>query len=156
WPKELLPEPGNLELEGEGNIDFYYWYYGSYALYQLSEEYPKAWRDWEKALEGAILPGQRDGNSPPCFEGSWGLDGALPGGLLPLRQGARLALITHSRRTRTRRGPGRVRSSGASCFGGRRRDTSKNRPEPSHAPLRSSVHAAHGRNDTADHSHARH
>ncbi|MHC4261369.1 MAG: prenyltransferase/squalene oxidase repeat-containing protein [Planctomycetota bacterium] len=71
WPKELLPEPGNLELEGEGNIDFYYWYYGSYALYQLSEEYPKAWRDWEKALEGAILPGQRDGNSPPCFEGSW-------------------------------------------------------------------------------------
>ncbi len=69
WPKELLPTANNLEQEGEGGIDMYYWYYGSYALYQLSEQYPKAWRDWESALEKAVLPSQR--KSPPCFKGSW-------------------------------------------------------------------------------------
>ncbi|HEX9793506.1 MAG TPA: hypothetical protein VGC54_05935 [Planctomycetota bacterium] len=48
-----------------GSCDFYYWYYGTFALYQWGGEH---WTSWRKAIETALLPNQRsDGN----FAGSW-------------------------------------------------------------------------------------
>jgi hypothetical protein len=46
-------------------IDYYYWYYGSHAMFQLGG---KHWADWSKALVEAVVKRQRkDGN----FRGSW-------------------------------------------------------------------------------------
>ncbi|QDU69614.1 prenyltransferase/squalene oxidase repeat-containing protein [Engelhardtia mirabilis] len=74
--KELVERGIELMMEHlpewseDGSLnDMYYWYYASYALYQLSEQYSSAWTKWEKALSDALLPSQR--TSPPCFEGSW-------------------------------------------------------------------------------------
>ena len=56
-----LPE---WDPDGFG-CDMYYWYYASYAMYQMGDKYWKSWRD---AMEKAILPPQRqDGD----FKGSW-------------------------------------------------------------------------------------
>jgi hypothetical protein len=49
--------------------DKYYWYYGSYAMFQYGGAH---WRDWERAMEQAILPHQRDDG---CFKGSWDPNG---------------------------------------------------------------------------------
>ncbi len=49
--------------------DMYYWYYGSYAMFQMGGRY---WGDWEKAMEKAILPNQRQDG---CFLGSWDPNG---------------------------------------------------------------------------------
>ena len=46
--------------------DMYYWYYGSYAMYQLGGKY---WEKWRKNMEEAIIKNQR--TSPPCYDGSW-------------------------------------------------------------------------------------
>ncbi|MEO0650506.1 MAG: prenyltransferase/squalene oxidase repeat-containing protein [Planctomycetota bacterium] len=79
WPDDLLPDAYGLQEEyvGSGGLDMYAWYYGTYALYQLSDRYPSAWRSWERALERAVLPSQR--TSPPCYEGSWDPLGAWGG-----------------------------------------------------------------------------
>ena len=51
--------------ETDGSIDHYYWYYGSYALYQVGEA---AWKKWSEQLTNAVVRTQRsDGN----FNGSW-------------------------------------------------------------------------------------
>ena len=43
----------------------YYWYYGTYAMYQMGGRH---WRDWSRALEPVLLESQRrDGD----FAGSW-------------------------------------------------------------------------------------
>ncbi|HEX9794340.1 MAG TPA: prenyltransferase/squalene oxidase repeat-containing protein [Planctomycetota bacterium] len=48
-----------------GTCDMYYWYYATFAMYQIGDTY---WKTWQKAIEGALLPSQRqDGN----FKGSW-------------------------------------------------------------------------------------
>ncbi len=52
------------DVEG-GTIDFYYWYYGSYAMYQLAG---KNWDVWKKAMIGAIVQNQC---SEGCARGSW-------------------------------------------------------------------------------------
>jgi hypothetical protein len=54
--------------EGDGGRtnDMYYWYYGSYAMYQLGDKY---WEKWKAAMENAILKNQR--TEPPCYDGSW-------------------------------------------------------------------------------------
>ncbi|MEO0650505.1 MAG: hypothetical protein AAFZ65_07500, partial [Planctomycetota bacterium] len=81
WPSDLLPEKYGVRDDGEyqggnvvspgggGRIDMYYWYYATYAVYQLSDKMGSAWSKWERALEDAVLSSQR--SSPPCFEGSW-------------------------------------------------------------------------------------
>ena len=85
WPEALLPDAVGVREDGDyrggervaaggGRVDMYYWYYGTYAVYQLSDRYPSAWRRWERALEDAVLASQR--TSPPCFEGSWDPIGA--------------------------------------------------------------------------------
>jgi hypothetical protein len=56
-----LPE---WDPDGRG-CDMYYWYYGSYAMYQFGGKY---WEDWNKAMKKAVVDSQRkDGD----FLGSW-------------------------------------------------------------------------------------
>jgi len=53
------------QWDDKGSIDFYYWYYGSNAMYQMGGAH---WDKWSKAIRRALLPKQRvDGN----FAGSW-------------------------------------------------------------------------------------
>ncbi len=49
----------------EEGADFYYWYYGSYAMYQMGGDH---WSKWVKAMEAAVVKSQRkDGDE----KGSW-------------------------------------------------------------------------------------
>jgi hypothetical protein len=49
----------------EAGTDFYYWYYGSYAMYQMGGGH---WAKWVKAMEAAVVKSQRkDGDE----KGSW-------------------------------------------------------------------------------------
>jgi outer membrane biosynthesis protein TonB len=43
------------ELPGTGQVDFYYWYYGSLALFQLQDE---RWAKWNNALQRELLARQ--------------------------------------------------------------------------------------------------
>jgi hypothetical protein len=51
--------------EADGSIDMYYWYYASYAMYQVGG---KHWNDWSKKMTDAILKTQKDKGN---FKGSW-------------------------------------------------------------------------------------
>ena len=46
--------------------NLYYWYYGSYALFQFGG---KAWKEWNDHMQQALLPTQRQGNIDE--DGSW-------------------------------------------------------------------------------------
>jgi hypothetical protein len=46
-------------------MNYYYWYYGTYAMYQVDG--PR-WKSWEKAMLSALVPNQRSGG---CEDGSW-------------------------------------------------------------------------------------
>ena len=49
----------------DGSIDFYAWYFSTYAIYQMGGRY---WQNWSRTLGPALLPSQRrDGASA----GSW-------------------------------------------------------------------------------------
>ena len=68
---KTLPE---WDAEG-GACDMYYWYYGTFALYQWGDPH---WSKWKKAIEAALLPTQRqDGNFKGSWDpvGPWGEDG---------------------------------------------------------------------------------
>ncbi|MAE76499.1 MAG: hypothetical protein CMJ85_06500 [Planctomycetes bacterium] len=59
----------------DGSIDLYYWYYGSYAMYQMGKSH---WREWRKALDPALIKtqqkeGSRRGSWDPIS--AWGNDG---------------------------------------------------------------------------------
>jgi hypothetical protein len=45
--------------------DVYYWFYGSYAMYQMGGEY---WDAWNRAMKSALLDSQRQ---DACMKGSW-------------------------------------------------------------------------------------
>ena len=47
------------------SVNFYYWYYGTYALFQFAG--PR-WDTWSQAMLGALLPNQKSG---ACHDGSW-------------------------------------------------------------------------------------
>lgn len=83
-PKEnpILKKHGELMLrklpewdpDGFGT-DMYYWYYGSYAMYQLGDKY---WAKWEPALKKAVVDTQRkDGDEKGSWDpvGPWGFAG---------------------------------------------------------------------------------
>ena len=83
-PKEhpILKKHGELMLrklpewdpDGFGT-DMYYWYYGSYAMYQLGDKY---WSKWETALKKAVVETQRhDGDEKGSWDpvGPWGFAG---------------------------------------------------------------------------------
>ncbi|MEM8711986.1 MAG: hypothetical protein AAGG01_13635, partial [Planctomycetota bacterium] len=47
--------------------DMYYWYYGSYAMFQMGGKY---WKEWNKAMKPAVVESQRkDGGK--TYKGSW-------------------------------------------------------------------------------------
>ena len=54
----------------DGSIDLYYWYYGSYAMFQIGGQ---RWTRWRKAMESALLKSQR---REGAAEGSWDPIGA--------------------------------------------------------------------------------
>lgn len=59
----------------DGSIDHYYWYYASYALFQMGGRY---WSSWAKDLTEAVVKKQReDGNYKGSWDpiGVWGEDG---------------------------------------------------------------------------------
>ena len=51
--------------ENAGTIDFYYWYYGSYAMWQIGG---RSWNDWQKAMLTSVVENQRHGGDE---DGSW-------------------------------------------------------------------------------------
>jgi hypothetical protein len=52
--------------------DYYYWYYGTYAMYQMSTFEPSYWKRWNEAMKSALVDHQRkDGD----FQGSWDPNG---------------------------------------------------------------------------------
>ncbi|MEM8711985.1 MAG: hypothetical protein AAGG01_13630 [Planctomycetota bacterium] len=58
-----------------GDCDMYYWYYGSYAMFQMGGTY---WSQWNRAMESAVLESQRrDGASRGSWDpvGPWGAQG---------------------------------------------------------------------------------
>ncbi|MDP6957365.1 MAG: hypothetical protein QF645_00990 [Planctomycetota bacterium] len=57
----------NLPTWETGQVDFYYWYYGSLALFQYGGE---AWQKWNRAMVKALLPHQWR-NKDFCRNGSW-------------------------------------------------------------------------------------
>ena len=62
---DLLRKQLPLWDEKEGTIDFYYWYYGSYAMFQLGG---KDWEKWQTRMLDAVIKTQRqDGDEA----GSW-------------------------------------------------------------------------------------
>ena len=62
--KNVLPQ---WDEEGKG-CDMYYWYYGSYAMFQMGNKYGNHWKKWNAALKPTLLDNQRqDGD----FKGSW-------------------------------------------------------------------------------------
>jgi len=66
-----LPE---WDPDGFGT-DMYYWYYGSYALYQMGGS---QWEAWQKAMEKAVVDSQRkDGDEKGSWDpvGPWGYSG---------------------------------------------------------------------------------
>lgn len=66
-PPEWNPE--------ELGCDMYYWYYGSYAMFQIGG---KHWRDWNESMKRALLPSQRqDGDAKGSWDpiGPWGRPG---------------------------------------------------------------------------------
>ena len=64
--------------EKSGSIDHYYWYYATYALFQMGGT---PWMKWQKALERAVGPNQHhdkgDKNNYGSWDpvGAWGEDG---------------------------------------------------------------------------------
>ena len=61
--------------EAGGGIDHYYWYYGTYALFQVGGA---RWKHWSSAVQRAVVATQReDGNAAGSWDpaGVWGDDG---------------------------------------------------------------------------------
>lgn len=62
-----------LELPNERNINLYYWYYGTMAMYHTGGE---AWREWNEALHDVLLNRQVQFG---LEKGSWAPDGLWGG-----------------------------------------------------------------------------
>ena len=54
--------------EEGGSCDFYYWYYGTFAMNQWGGD---QWKKWKKAIETALLENQRMEDPEDNFYGSW-------------------------------------------------------------------------------------
>ena len=53
--------------EQDGSIDYYYWYYGTLAMFQVGGE---SWKDWNKAMKTSLVDHQLKRNDG-CQWGSW-------------------------------------------------------------------------------------
>jgi hypothetical protein len=65
---DLLVQKPPVWDERAGAVDHYYWYYGSYALFQMGG--PR-WTAWQKKLEPAVLPHQHKDPGNMNLHGSW-------------------------------------------------------------------------------------
>lgn len=61
---QCLPQAGNNE-RGENMVDYYYWYYGTLAMYQMGQDY---WTAWNDKMKDAIVNTQETAG---CKAGSW-------------------------------------------------------------------------------------
>ena len=62
----------------ENGCDMYYWYYGTYAMFQMGAHKDAYWSKWEDKLDGAVLQSQRkDGDERGSWDpiGPWGFAG---------------------------------------------------------------------------------
>ena len=57
-----------------GEVNYYYWYYGTHALYHIGSD---EWGTWNRALHRALVPKQRADDGK--LAGSWGPVGAWCG-----------------------------------------------------------------------------
>ena len=58
-----------------GSCDMYYWYYGTYAMFQVGGRH---WKAWNSAMKSAVLDSQRrDGSAAGSWDpaGPWGMTG---------------------------------------------------------------------------------
>jgi len=69
---EMIQKGANLCLkvlpawdEQGGSIDFYFWYYGTQAMFQVGGD---AWKHWNKAMKTALVDNQI---KTGCATGSW-------------------------------------------------------------------------------------
>jgi hypothetical protein len=53
--------------EAAGTIDYYYWYYGTLAMFQVGGD---PWERWNKAMTGSLVAHQRL-DKADCRYGSW-------------------------------------------------------------------------------------
>ncbi|MBI2923379.1 MAG: terpene cyclase/mutase family protein [Planctomycetes bacterium] len=66
----LSDPPKNAPLK----IDYYYWYYGTEAMFLADGPKGGAWAQWNAAMKGAVLPaqaGKPKDKKDRCLEGSW-------------------------------------------------------------------------------------
>ncbi len=74
--KVLMKKLPQWQADSKGSwVDHYYWYYGTYAMYQVGGT---AWDQWSKAVNDAVIKKQRsDGNSKGSWDpvDAWGSDG---------------------------------------------------------------------------------
>jgi hypothetical protein len=64
---QSLPRAGNNE-RGENMVDYYYWYYGTLAMFQMGQDY---WTAWNDKMKDAIANTQE---TTGCKAGSWPLN----------------------------------------------------------------------------------
>lgn len=60
------------------NIDFYYWYHGTYAMFQLGAVKSKYWKSWNSAIKETLLESQEEqGHAKGSWDpiGPWGFAG---------------------------------------------------------------------------------
>ncbi|MCZ6689028.1 MAG: terpene cyclase/mutase family protein [Planctomycetota bacterium] len=63
--RELMKYLPSWPKDSTKPVNMYYWYYGTYAMFQLGG---RSWREWNKAMKPALLPTQRQGGDE---DGSW-------------------------------------------------------------------------------------
>lgn len=63
----LLKALPSWDKDGMTN-DMYYWYYGTYAMYQMGAHQARYWNAWNNAMKDAVLKSQRQGGH---VHGSW-------------------------------------------------------------------------------------
>ena len=61
---------GDLPAWKAGQVDFYYWYYASLALFQLDGPKGGFWSKWNEPMKSAIVPHQKLAKHG-CENGSW-------------------------------------------------------------------------------------
>ena len=72
---DLLAQAPPLWDPEAGDCDMYYWYYGSYAMFQMGGRH---WKEWNKAMKSAVVDSQRrDGAAHGSWDpvGPWGPQG---------------------------------------------------------------------------------
>tara|TARA_R110002094_G_scaffold153245_5_gene140781 strand:+ start:419 stop:1891 length:1473 start_codon:yes stop_codon:yes gene_type:complete len=70
----LIAKPPTWDTKA-GSIDHYYWYYGTYAMFQMGGSH---WKKWSKHINQALVPNQQtEGNAAGSWDpaGVWGEQG---------------------------------------------------------------------------------